>query len=73
MTAAARKAFSSVAHFLSFDGWNSTLPSSGDSEKEAEHRIGEYSAEYDMPTEAEIAALNAEAEAFLKKCKPVSR
>ena len=73
MTAAARKAFSSVAHFLSFDGWSSTSTSSGYSDKEPEHRIGEYRAEYDMPTEAEIAALNAEAAAFLKKCKPVSR
>jgi hypothetical protein len=71
MTAAARKAFSSVAHFLSFDSWTSA--SSGSSNKKPEHWVGEYRADYDMPTEAEIAALNAEADAFLKKCKPVSR
>jgi hypothetical protein len=72
MTAAARKAFSSVAHFFSFDSW-STTPSSGTPNREPEHRVGEYVAEYTMPTEAEIAALNAEATAILKKCKPVSR
>jgi hypothetical protein len=72
MTAAARKAFSSVAHFLSFDSWSSTA-SGRAPDKESEHRVGEYRAEYDLPTEAEIAALNAEADAFLKKCKPVSR
>lgn len=73
MTAAARKAFSSVAHFFSLDTWSSTSGSSWGSENQSEHRIGEYVADYDMPREAEIASLNAEAEAFLKNCKPVSR
>jgi hypothetical protein len=70
----ARRALDSVTHFFS-EAWIgvSNAATSLQSHKQPEHKIGDLYADYTMPTEAEIAALNAETEEFLKNCKPVSR
>jgi len=42
-------------------------------QKPEEFYIGKYRADYSPVTPEEIATINAETDAFLKGCKPISR
>jgi len=69
MTAAARKALSSIVHFLSVDVWNRgkvTPP------EQHEHRIGEYYADYSKPTHAQLEQPQPELDELFKKSSVVS-
>jgi hypothetical protein len=68
MTAHARKALSSVMHYLSW-----ARGTTGASVKEdVEHRVGEYHADYSEPTFEQINKPQPELEELLKNSKVIS-
>ena len=71
MTAAARKAFSSVVRFLSGDVWSRVTPNEP-SESEMKHRVGEHYADYSEPTRKQINEPQPELEELFKNSKVVS-
>jgi hypothetical protein len=70
MTAAARKAFDTVVHFLSVDvlGREAPSPKEGDDQ----HRVGKYYADYSLPTQEELNAPQPELDELYKNSKPIS-
>ena len=76
MTEVARKALRSVTHFFTLDGWsgsNTSITVAKPATPATDvHRIGEYYVDYSPVTPEEVKAVNAEADEFLKDCKPVS-
>ena len=69
MTAAARKVFSSVVQFFSGEAWS--RPARQD-EKEEEHRVGEYIADYSEVTVAQLQDAQPELDKLFKDSKVVS-
>lgn len=71
MTAAARKAFSSVVQFLSVDVWQRAV-SPDIPHKPDEDRVGEYYADYSAPTGNQLSASQPELDELFKNSKVVS-
>ena len=69
MTTAARKALSSIAHFLSVEVWNrGKVPPP----EQHEHRVGEYYADYSEPTDAQLVQPQPELDELFNKSKILS-
>ena len=71
MTAAARKAFDSVVHFLSVDMWNRGS-ASAEPKAESQPMVGDYSADYSALPREQLDAAQPELDELFKNSKVVS-
>ena len=74
MTASARKALRSVVQF-SVNIWHRATTGAPPMTREREpvHRVGEFYADYSLPTRKEIEAAKPELDELFKHSKPISR